>query len=118
MQINCTVFIQVINFWLTYLFLSKILLKPLIDMLNKKESAKKTLTAHLNEKTLFIQNLLNKKNQDLIEFRNQIQIKYQAPSIKLPEITTEFSYTHNQEHIEKLIISSKNLIIERVSNAL
>lgn len=118
MQINCTVFIQIINFWITYLFLSKILLRPLINTLNKKESARKLLISHLTQKDLEIKHLLDKKNQELISFKNQIQAKYKAPPIAIPEIKTEFSYTHNPEKVKSIIALSKNIIVEKVSNAL
>ncbi len=118
MQINCTAFIQVINFWITYFFLRKIILKPVIEMLNKKTDARNLLISHLNEKELVIQHLLSKKNKELIDFKHQTQAKYKEPSIILPEIKSEFSYTHDPEHIKDLIKLSKKIIIERVSNAL
>jgi hypothetical protein len=98
--------------------LRKIILRPVIDLINKKASARKLLISHLSEKELSIQHLLNKKNQELIDFKIQVQSKYKAPLITIPEIKSEFSYTRDPESIKNLINLSKNIIVERVSDAL
>ena len=118
MQINCTVFIQIINFWVTYYFLKSILLRPLIEVINKKSMAKKALAEHLKEKEDFIHALLKKKNQELETFQTQVQFKYKKPIISLSEIKSELSYTRDDKQIKELINSSKDLIIKEVSNAL
>lgn len=118
MQINCTVFIQIINFWVTYFFLRKILLAPAIVMINKKKRAKDALANHLKEKESSINDLINQKSKKLVDFREQIQFKYKKPQIRTLEIKTDLVYQSDQQQIEALINSSKNLIIKKVSNAL
>ena len=118
MQINCTVFIQIINFWVTYFFLRKILLEPAMEMINKKKHAKEALTNHLKEKEISINELIQQKGKELVEFREQVQFKYKKPEIKPLEIKTDLVYESDKKQIEELINSSKNLIIEKVSNAL
>jgi hypothetical protein len=118
MQINCTVFIQIINFWVTYFFLRKILLEPTIAMINKNKSAMDSLNKHLKEKEFDIDELIKGKNKALTNFREQVQFKYKKPEIKHLEIKTDLVYESNKQQVEALINSSKNLIIEKVSNAL
>lgn len=118
MQINCTVFIQIINFWVTYFFLRKILLEPVMTVINKKKSAMDSLTSHLKEKEIDIDELVKKKNSALVDFREQVQFKYKKPEIKPLEIKTDLIYKSDKQQIAELINSSKNLIIEKVSNAL
>lgn len=118
MQINCTVFIQIINFWVTYFFLRKILFEPAMEMINKKKHAKDSLINHLQEKELTIDELIRQKAKELIDFREQVQFKYKKPEIKPLEIKTDLVYESDKKRIEELINSSKNLIIEKVSDAL
>lgn len=118
MQINCTVFIQIINFWVTYFFLRKILLEPIVAVINKKKSAMDSLTSHLKEKEFNIDQLVKKKGKALVDFREQVQFKYKMPEIKPLEIQASLIYKSDKQQIAELINSSKNLIIEKVSNAL
>lgn len=118
MQINCTVFIQIINFWVTYYFLKNILLKPLIEVIHKKNKAKNLLIEHLKERESLIQSLLGKKRKELEIFKTQVQFKYKKPVASLPEIKEELSYTRDEKLIKELISSSNDLIVREVSNAL
>lgn len=118
MQINCTVLIQIINFWVTYFFLRKILLIPIIEVINRKKSAKDAFNANLKQKEEFIHGLITKKSRELTDFAQQVQFKYKAPQITQPEIKTDLIYVPDEKKIDELISSSKNLIIAKVSNAL
>ena len=118
MQINCTVFIKIINFWVTYYFLKNILLRPLVELINKKNKAKDALVKHLREREDSVAMLLKKKSQELEVFRTQVQVKYKKPQIVLPEIKSELTYTRDEKQIQELINSSKDLIIREVSSAL
>ncbi len=77
-----------------------------------------SLANHLKEKELVITGLINKKSKELVDFREQVQFKYKKPQLKPLEIKTDLIYESNPKQIEELINSSKNLIIEKVSNAL
>jgi chemotaxis protein CheY-P-specific phosphatase CheC len=118
MQINCTVLIQIINFWATYFFLRKILLSPIIELINRKKSAKSALNANLREKEDFIHELVNKKSKELTDFAQQVQFRYKTPQIIHAEIKADLIYVPDNKKIDALISSSKNLIIEKISNAL
>jgi len=87
-------------------------------MINKKKFAMNSLTNHLKEKEIGIDELMKKKSKALVDFREQVQFKYKKPEIKPLEIKTELVYESNKQQIAELINSSKNLIIEKVSNAL
>jgi len=102
----------------TYFFLRKILLEPVIAVINKKKSAMDSLTNHLKEKEININELSNKKSKALFDFRKQVRFKYKKPEIKPLEIKTDLVYESDKQQIAELINSSKNLIIEKVSNAL
>ena len=118
MQINCTFLIQIINFWATYFFLRKILLNPIIEVINRKKSAKDALNANLKQKEDFIHELISKKSHELADFAQQVQFKYKTPQITQAEINTDLIYVPDEKKIDELICSSKNLIIAKVSNAL
>ncbi len=89
-----------------------------MTVINKKKSAMDSLTSHLKEKEIDIDELVKKKNSALVDFREQVQFKYKKPEIKPLEIKTDLIYKSDKQQIAELINSSKNLIIEKVSNAL
>ena len=63
MRINATFFIQIINFWITYSFFKKLLLKPVVDLLNRRESARQNLFDGLKEKEIFLKQKVEEKTK-------------------------------------------------------
>jgi hypothetical protein len=118
MDINCTVVIQAINFLITYIFLRNLLLKPVVQLITHKNMAKKIILLKLKEKEETVQKLIEKKNKELIDFRESVKKRYQAPHVIEPKIEADVLDKEDIMVTQELIQESKDLIIKGISDAL
>jgi|SRR5579862_4352164 len=116
MNINITFIIQIINFWVTYFMLHKLLFKPVFRHLHQKEFAKNLMLEKLKgkEKKLFV--LQEKKSALLFDFRRHLQVAYSSPIIQQPAFVPDIFYKKNPEEIRVLIDESKTLLVKKVSD--
>lgn len=117
MQINVTFLIQIINFWITYIFVSRLLLKPVYCLIQRKKIAKKYLLEKLKQKEQQLLVCQNKKKDNLVSFRNQVKASFKLKQPKEIEKVPEIQYMQNKKTIKDLIEASKKIIVKKVTNA-
>lgn len=115
MQINVTFVIQIINFWISYTVLHKLLFKPFVGLIHNKEAARDTLTNGLKAKEQRLLQLQEDKKKNLETFRSYIKAQYPFKTVPLEKIPPEFAFTKNQDELDVLIASEKNLLLQKAS---
>ena len=114
MQINLTVLIQIINFWVSYVFLHKFFLKPIVDLINKKILAKNFLIDGLRQKELTVAKLQEEKLINVDTFRQYLATTYVSAPPHLQEIPTVTLLEKNPEDIAQLTANIKSILIQKV----
>jgi NADH dehydrogenase/NADH:ubiquinone oxidoreductase subunit G len=117
MNINATVFVQALNFGLTYFYLKKILFKPIFQRIQQKERAKETLNKTLKEKEQNLLRLKNEKIEQLIQFRLYLKKYYELKQTQQQEIPTTLVYQKNEARLNTLTQQGTTLLIEKVPYA-
>lgn len=117
MHINATVFIQAINFGITYLFLRKVLFKPVVQRIKQKETAKNMLLSAIKEKEVLLHALQNEKQENLVSFRQNSKKFYTIDVTCKQEIPTMPAYCKNTKAQEQLIAQTKQLLVAKVPHA-
>ncbi len=113
-MINFTLLIQIINFYITYRVLKKVIFKPTIDNIEKREHEKRELNLNINKQEAFILAKEKIKKSNLLDFQKKIQQNFILPPNKLPDIPQEISYKRNLSEIKSLTTRIKDLIIQEV----
>jgi hypothetical protein len=117
MQINVTFIIQIINFWITYAILHKLLLKPVVRLVNNKEAGKAMLLNGLKEKEAALVRLQEDKKKNIDIFRNHLKTHYVFKQAQVLEIPASSVFNKKAEEIEALIATTKALLVEKVPHA-
>jgi hypothetical protein len=117
MRLNITFIIQICNFWITYFFLKKLLLKPLVMILNRREKTRQHIIDILKQKELFLKHKVEEKNKALLDFQLSLKKKYTLAPVEYLNIPLEFTYQKNKGEIDALILVCKNTLIEKVPHA-
>jgi hypothetical protein len=117
MHINATVFIQAINFGITYFFLRKILFKPVVQRIKQKETAKNMLLSTLKDKETLLLDLQNEKTENLQMFRQNSKKFYMIDVICEQEIPAIISYKKDLAFQEQLIAQTKAFLVNKVPHA-
>lgn len=117
MHINATVFIQAINFGITYLFLRKILFKPVVQRIKQKEAAKTMLLGTLKDKEALLLNLQNEKAENLQTFRQNSKKLYTLDVICKQEIPATIAYKKDLVFQEQLIAQTREFLVKKVPHA-
>lgn len=83
MHINITLFIQIVNFLITYKILATFLFKPIIASIEGQEAKKESYETTIYEQREELSLLEKKKKQAVRDFQQQIATQYpfHAPSI-------------------------------------
>jgi len=116
MQINVTFLIQIANFWITYLFLHKLLFKPLVRTIAQKEAGKAMLLDGLKEKEGALVRLQEDKKQGLDEFKLYIRNKYEVKASELQTVPQEISYNIDYAALDDVIGQAQELLIKKARN--
>lgn len=117
MQINVTFIIQIVNFWISYAMLHKLLFKPFVGIINNKQAARQILIKGLKHKELALITLQDDKKKNLEDFRTHIKQQYDFTPLPLIELSQPFAFSCNQDEIDRLIETQKNLIIQKAPHA-
>lgn len=115
--INATVIVQAFNFGITYLFLKKILFKPIVQRIEQKEAAKKMLLDALKAKDVALLNLQNEKDENLEQFRASAKKFYAVDVDAEQEVPLAIAYKKNSEHQEDMVKKTKELLVKKVPYA-
>jgi hypothetical protein len=117
MRLNVTFIIQIGNFWITYFFLKKLLLNPLVTILKRREKTKQHIIDILKQKELFLKHKIEEKNKALLDFQLSLKKRYTLTPVEYLDIPLEFTYQKNKAEIDNLILTCKNILIEKVPHA-
>lgn len=116
MEINLTIFVQMINFLISYWFLNKYLFKPALESIKRKNLEKNNLILEIEneEKNLLIKE--KSKNEQLIQFQEKVLEKYQVKTDEttLGDIPIELAIDGNKT--ENLVKKATNVIVEKAFN--
>lgn len=117
MNVNATVFIQIINFWVTYVMLHKLLFKPFVRLIENKKVAKETLLGGLKEKELVVLNLQETKKSRLEEFRAYVRHQYAWRTPQLPPMPLLETSTTQQKDVELLSQKTTEFLVKNISKS-
>jgi len=115
--VNVTLFVQIANFIITYLFLHRLFFKPFIKLIDKKEAAKRSLLTKLKEKEVLLLRLQKEKAAHLDTFKATIKKNYtlspQNQLQKIPQATADYK---DDEKFQTLLEKTSIIIEEKVPN--
>ena len=114
MHVNLTFLIQIINFWISYVFLHRFFLKPIVILINKKNQAKEFLINGLKQKELALVQLQEEKSKNVTTFRQYLKTTYVLTPPHLQVIPTIVMAKKNQAEITQLTEKIKGILIQRV----
>ncbi|MFA6527008.1 MAG: hypothetical protein WCT20_01140 [Candidatus Babeliales bacterium] len=77
MEPNITIFVQIINFWITYWILHRFFLKPVVAFIQQKECALAMVQDTIKRKEAAVRALQKDKLDQLIVFKTHIKTDYQ-----------------------------------------
>jgi hypothetical protein len=117
MQINATFIVQIINFALTYVVLSRFLLQPFLILIQKKKAAQQALQAILENKGHEEAMLIRSKNDALASFKEHIKKTYQKPATHSIEFPVFVETTVDESHIKHLVKQAADLVVKKVPRA-
>lgn len=106
MKINVTLFIQIINFFITYKVLTLFLFKPILESLKEKRIRKEKLQKSIKEKEQELVNLEQQKRENIITFQKHIKQTFPFISPKQYDKPLEISIT-KQEIIDTKKLKNK-----------
>ena len=114
MILNITLFVQVINFLITYLFLHHLLFKPMLLRLTRKEQEKQQATALIAQQQTAVQNKVQERRHAVLSFQAKVQQAYTVPKPKTPAVELDISYRRDDRQVKALIKGAVDLIVKRV----
>jgi hypothetical protein len=117
MQINATFLIQIINFWVTYTILHRLLLRPLVHLINKKDAAKATMIEGIKQKEHVLARLQEDKHKNLEIFRNHVKTKYIFITPKPASMPPPSIFIKDPRQIALLTQAAEQLLIEKAPHA-
>ncbi len=117
MNINATVFIQAVNFGITYLFLKKVLFKPIVQRIEQKESAKEKMLGTIKNRETRLLDLQNEKTENLQTFRLNAKKFYDIDITCEQKVPAMINYKKDPELQEKIIEYTKARLVKMVPHA-
>lgn len=117
MHINATFIVQMINFALCSVVLSKFLLKPFMQAIQQKQAARQTLNTILDNKGHQEQELVQSKQDRLVSFRTHIKNAYQPPVITPVQQPSFEEKPISEDYVQEMIQKATIAVIEKVSHA-
>lgn len=117
MNINATLFVQIINFWLTYTFLSHFLLRPLVTLLRKRAFVRRGLLNSLSKYETELKEKVTQKADALVSFKQHLKREYVFSGDGYPEVLVPILYKKNVADIKNVVDVSKEFFVKKVSHA-
>jgi len=117
MEINVTLVLQIFNFAVSYVVLSKFLLRPFMQRIQQKRAARASILQGLKNKDAQLAQLAKDKQDQLIAFRTHVNGTYQTPVPHLPAFPTFQEKTLPKENVDRLIAEATTLVTEKASHA-
>lgn len=116
MNINCTLIVQIFNFFITYKFLSALIFKPALAIF----TADKNKIITIKNQLLFEEQTIEaKEEQARVQLHSfQLHVKEEhtisSPPVTLPCLSVE--YHRNQQEINELTAQLEDVIISKVTH--
>ncbi|MCB9493307.1 MAG: hypothetical protein H6679_03470 [Epsilonproteobacteria bacterium] len=112
--INCTLIVQIINFWVTYFILRTLLFNPILELINDKQEVKDSMLAALIDKENAIDALREKKEAQHAILHKQLDMVTdlelpQTPSLHLDTYTPKTS-----QELKESITQTKEWLVKNV----
>ncbi|MBM3893731.1 hypothetical protein FJ365_05025 [Candidatus Dependentiae bacterium] len=117
MQINATFIVQMANFALCSVVLSKFLFKPFMQAIQEKQAARQTLNTILDNKGRQEQLLIQSKHDRLASFKAHIKDAYQPPIITSIEQPSFAEKPMSEAYVQEMIQKATAVVIEKVFHA-
>ncbi len=114
MDFNITLFLQVINFLITYVFLHNFFFKPVLARLKAKKEAQQSLTDAVAREQAILASKEKEKTEKIHSFQEKIVHDYQAPTPTCEIVELDLAYIRNKKEIASLVSKAKNLIVKRL----
>ena len=114
MQINLTLFVQVINFAITYWFLNKFMFRPVIAFLQEKRKKEAQTKKLIDKKEQELLAMKHKKENDLVEFKQEIKTKYEFEPFESEDIPVQVSCRIDKSEVDKITKMVKNKLVQRI----
>lgn len=116
MNINATVFVQMVNFGITYYFLKHILCIPVIERIKQKEAARDLLLKSLQAKDAKLLVLQEQKSQKLQAFRQQMRQLYRVDTRYDQDQLAAFEYQSSEKRRAEIAVKAKAFLLEKVTH--
>ncbi len=116
-MLNATFLVQIINFWVTYLFLNRLLFRPIVQLLQAKEIAKKHLQRDMKLKEKALYDLQEDRHRQQVAFKMYLQKNYVADVPDGIEDVPEVTYVCDDVERKKLIDESRKILVKKVRHA-
>jgi F0F1-type ATP synthase membrane subunit b/b' len=117
MQINATFLIQIVNFWISYAMLHKLLFKPFVQLIEKKQAAQTKMLNVIKSKEQTIVHLQDDKKKNLEEFRVHLKETYHFTQPQLQDVPATCAIEKEQEGIDSITAQMKQLLIQKAPHA-
>jgi len=114
MQVNITLFFQIINFLIAYWFLNIFFFKPVFNFINKKKTKEKKVLELVGKKEHVLLHLEEEKYRQLVEFRQDIRKKYLFEWKREFEIPTLAKCKIDKSEMEKMAKKVESILVKRI----
>lgn len=114
MNINATVFIQALNFGITYYVLKHVLFIPVLKRIQQKDEARDLLLLTLRKKDQKLNELQDVKREKLEEFQMQAKKMYDIDLVVTRESDVAWELQQKEEYQSALIAQMKARLLEKV----
>ena len=114
MQLNATFIVQIVNFALSYVVLSKFLLRPFVQRIHQKQAARQALVNALKDKEAQLQQLGKDKQEHLKAFQSYVHTTYQPPMITLTQLPVFEEKPLDEHYVQDMIKKTSALVVKKV----
>lgn len=114
--LNVTLFIQIANFLITYLFLRAILLDPFFKRIKQKEQIKKDFLKNLDSRQTFLQKRIKEQRELINSFHDHLKEQYPKKIIEKPGVPLALHHALDEQEISRVVAASKAVIMQEVSH--
>lgn len=118
-MINLTLIVQIINFWIAYFILTRILFKPAYDAIMADEQQGNALERQIGrvETTITEQSMINRREWTQLQGDLQKQLpEVRHEIVKAVGVSEQPLTAPSEQEIRALVAQTRTLLVKRVSN--
>lgn len=117
MDINLTLFIQIINFYITYRLLGTFLFKPVIHEIDRRNARLTQITHELKDKEAALLRLQQAKQEQLHQFKNHAEKDFLFREALIPTLQPQKHQPIRSEDIKQSTATIRTVLLEKVVHA-